>query len=173
MSFFKNYYPNYTKKYPGVKITPEQLQALRKSDRKMKYDEVDLKTGQPIRVNGLTGEPTDEYDPQSTIIGYGYSREISLELLIETRDRVVDDLVDEYANPLVVVVRKERYRELYKCLSRLDKEERKLLNSLFWDGETEKEYGSSSGQSQPTVSREKRRVLEKLRHNYEKLKIRE
>ena len=44
MAKYDKYHPNYKKLYPGVELTPEVLDVLDKSDRKMEYAEVDLKT---------------------------------------------------------------------------------------------------------------------------------
>ena len=43
------YEPDYSKLYPGVEITPEIMQVLRQSDRKMRYMEVELKQGSFVR----------------------------------------------------------------------------------------------------------------------------
>jgi len=51
---------------------------------------------------------------------------------------------------------------LHSCLELLDADERKLIDALFFDGLTEREYSARTGIPQKTINDRKRRVLEKL-----------
>jgi RNA polymerase sigma factor (sigma-70 family) len=53
--------------------------------------------------------------------------------------------------------------DLQVALARLIESDRRLIDRLYWRGETESEVGSSLGISQQAVSKRKRSVLRKLR----------
>ena len=71
MSYTNTYYPDYEKMYPGVKITPEVLAALRASDRQMRRFESELKTER------------FEADNEKQVARFIPSREDSYERLVE------------------------------------------------------------------------------------------
>ena len=71
MSYTNTYYPDYEKMYPGVKITPEVLAALRASDRQMRRFENELKTER------------FEADNEKQVARFIPSREDSYERLVE------------------------------------------------------------------------------------------
>jgi RNA polymerase sigma factor (sigma-70 family) len=160
---YSKFFPNYGKLYPGVTLTPEQLEAAKKSDRQIKHFEYDLKTGKPIYRNCETGALTDKDDPKAIIADRTDGREISLETLLESGEKAVTDAIDIYANPLDAVLKKERYEELYNSLKSLAPEERKLIDALFFKNMTEKEYAKSIGCTQSNVNQMKHRAFTKLR----------
>lgn len=165
---YRKFFPDYPKLYSDVPLTPELLKAVKKSDRKIKYFEYDLKTGKPIYRNSETGELTDKNDPKAIIAGQTAGREISLEMLIESGDIAVTEAIDIYANPLSVVLTKERNGELYHFLSLLSAADRDLINALFFEDIPEKEYARQIGVTQQAVNRRKLRVLAKLKKFYKK-----
>lgn len=67
----KDFRRNYENLYPGIEKYPDVLSYLKKSDRKMEYMEIDLKSGHYI------------YDLQRQRIHYLPGREDSFERLIE------------------------------------------------------------------------------------------
>ena len=160
---YNKFFPNYSKLYPGVALTPEQLEAAKKSDRRIKYFEYDLKTGKPIYRNCETGELADKDDPNAIIADRTAAREVSLEMLLESGEKAVTDAIDEYANPLAAVLKKERYGELYRCLGLLPADDRALIDALFYKNISETEYARRIGKTQQAVSKAKIRILAKLK----------
>ena len=153
----------YEGKYPDVEISTKVLEVLEKSDNKMKYMQRGLKIGKAIHVNAFTGVPTYADDPNATKADYMPGREISLDLLFEIREKRMIGLVDEFKDPLFVLIRKERYQRLHNCLELLTAAQRDLIVSLFWSEMTEAEYAASIGRGQSSVNEMKHRALVKLK----------
>ena len=61
------------------------------------------------------------------------------------------------------VMTREIHEKLHRALDALPKAERELIQAIYFDGFTEKEYAVSSGLSQQGVSYRLRTVLSKLR----------
>ena len=61
------------------------------------------------------------------------------------------------------VMTREIHEKLHRALDALPKAERELIQAIYFDGFTEKEYAVSSGLSQQGVSYRLREVLSKLR----------
>jgi DNA-directed RNA polymerase specialized sigma24 family protein len=163
MSYRSKYNPDYAKLYPGVEMSPEMLAAAKKYDRERRRIEYDLKRGAPIYYNNTTGKKTDRYDPDRIEIDEEQGRETSLDALLESGEKAVDALVDEYANPLGLLLKKEKYRQLHRCIALLTFEERRLLDALFWQELPEAEYAKLKGCKQPSVNQMKHRIFAKLR----------
>jgi RNA polymerase sigma factor (sigma-70 family) len=163
MAFYHKYYPDYGKLYPGETLTPELIAAARQSDRERKRIEYDLKHGKPIYRNVTTGAITDKSDPEAVIADYGESREISLEMLLESGEKAAWFVIDETSNPLNAVIRKERIEELYRCLALLSPEERRLLDAIYYKRMNETEYGKLIGLKQRSVNYRKHCILAKLK----------
>lgn len=58
---------------------------------------------------------------------------------------------------------KEIHQKLHRAVENLPKAERELIQAIYFDGLTEKEYAISSGLSQQGVSHRLKRILSKLR----------
>jgi len=164
--FSNKYYPDYTKLYPGEQLTPDVIKALRQSDRTMKLYEYDLKHGEPVYVNVFTGDICDSLDSDATITDTQPSREISLEMLLENNEKDTVEAMNEYANPLTILLKKELYGELHRCISLLNPAEQRLIYALFWEEKTETEYAKSIGRTQSSVNDMKHRILNKLRNSF-------
>ena len=95
MSYTNTYYPDYEKMYPGVKITPEVLAALRASDRQMRRFENELKTER------------FEADNEKQVARFIPSREDSYERLVE-EDRL------QFADEEMSVEDAVEYREMIR-----------------------------------------------------------
>jgi|GEM_PF-4684472 len=89
------YHPDYKKLYPGEEITPEVLESLKRSDRKMEYMEVDLKQGS-FRQHAAE---------------FAYSREISLDQL---RDEEEIDFLSPSLSPEEIAVHIDEIDRLYR-----------------------------------------------------------
>ena len=61
------------------------------------------------------------------------------------------------------VMTREIYEKLHRALDALPKAEKELIQAIYFDGFTEKEYAVSSGLSQQGVSYRLRKILSKLR----------
>lgn len=113
MSYTNTYYPDYEKMYPGVKITPEVLAALRASDRQMRRFENELKTER------------FEADNEKQVARFIPSREDSYERLVE-EDRL--QFADEEMSVEDAVEYREMIRYLYQALAQLE-----VAEQLFSD----------------------------------------
>ena len=58
---------------------------------------------------------------------------------------------------------REIHEKLHRAVDALPKAERELIQAIYFDGFTEKEYAVSSGLSQQGVSYRLRKILSKLR----------
>lgn len=61
------------------------------------------------------------------------------------------------------VMTREIHEKLHRALDALPKAERELIQAIYFDGFTEKEYAVSSGLNQQGVSYRLRKILSKLR----------
>ena len=61
------------------------------------------------------------------------------------------------------VMTREIHEKLHRAVDALPKAERELIQAIYFDGFTEKEYAVSSGLSQQGVSYRLRKILSKLR----------
>lgn len=138
--------PDYKKMYPEAK--EEVINLLRTTERKMQYQEYDLKTEQTV-IN-------QENQTITTIP----SREDSLERLADQEMQFAgeSESVEE------TVLRKLQYAELHKAISLLSDDERELVDRLFFQGQTEREAAAEMGIYRNAVHKRKNRILEKLKN---------
>ena len=142
--------PDYKKMYPEAK--EEVINLLRTTERKMQYQEYDLKTEQTV-IN-------QENQTITTIP----SREDSLERLADQEMQFAGELesVEE------TVLRRLWYEQLHKAISLLSDDERELVDRLFFQGQTEREAAAEMGIYRNAVHKRKNRILEKLKNFLEK-----
>jgi len=134
---FKNYRPDYSTLYPKVTIPSAVLTALRKADRVEFHFEYEIKNGKPIYCNSATGKRTDNHDPDRIKADAEKPREVSLDEYLEKGETILAGMIDNYADPLHLLLQKELYRELYRCLRALKPHEQKLIYALFFVDITE------------------------------------
>lgn len=146
MPHYDKYYPNYLRKYPEIENRPDVLLELRRSDRKMKYIEADLKEEAFIE------------DQQKRIARFIPSREDSYERLLEEERQQFSDGSDMEE----LVLHREDILRLRRALLLLEEEEAELINALYFRGLSERDYGKSIGISQKGVNKRRKRVLNKL-----------
>ena len=142
------YNPNYKKLYPGIEISPKILTALKQSDRKMKYIEMDLKTERFIHSQ----------EKQTAI--FLPSREDSYDRMCE--EEYVQFTSDEDL-PEDELLRNEKIQLLRAALLKLEPDEAALIRALFYSGISEREYARQLKISQKGVNKRKKKVLDKLR----------
>ncbi len=136
---------NYREKYPG--LSDEIIEVLEKSDRKMEYQQYDLKI-EKYKMDSVTG----------TIKIYP-SREDSYDrLLEENRQFAIDEeCVDNMAVKAVLI------EKMLACTKLLTPEDQELITELYFNGISEREYGIQIGISQKGVSKRKYKILNKLK----------
>ena len=154
MPIIKKYEPNYAALYPNTEIHPDVLYALKKSDRKMKYMEYDLKRERTRR------------DKTGAVI-VQTSREDSYDRLLD----VDKQFAGSSSSPEDVFFAREEIRELHRGLTTLDADDRELINALFFEGNTELEYSLLIGQSRSNFNRRKRIILRALNKSFDNLEI--
>ncbi len=137
--------PDYKKMYPEAK--EEVINLLRTTERKMQYQEYDLKTEQTI---------ISQKDQSITVIP---SREDSLERLAEQEVQFAgeSESVEE------TVLRRLQYAQLHKAISLLPDDERELIDRLFFQDQTVREVAMDMGIYPNAVHKRKNRILGKLK----------
>lgn len=148
MPKYDKYHPNYGKLYPGIEKRPEILHALKRSDRKMEYMEVDLKQERFVQ------------DQEAGTAGFLPSREDSYDRLQD--EEHVQFAMDELT-PEAVVVRREEIRLLRIALRQLEPEEYDLIQALYFKGMSERQLSKQTGIHYMTIHNRKAKVCEKLK----------
>ena len=133
---------DYSKLYPDTEISDEVLAELKKSDRKMKYLELDLNQEKPIR------------DEDGLLIGLSPSKEDSLDRLIALGKQFVDDV--DVADQMFKQINAQ---ELYRVLDLLDDEDRALVDALFFNGLSERQYAAKIKLSKTYIHARKVKIL--------------
>ena len=128
----------------AVEVSDEIYKILKKSDRRIKYVEKDLKE---TRYSINQKKETVKEIP---------SREDSLDRLTEIGKDFADSNSD-FQDSLVLKIM------LDEALAKLSEEERYLITQLFYLGRTERDLANELGISQYTVNRNKHKTLKKLR----------
>jgi len=86
-------------------------------------------------------------------------REVSLEKLLDENW----DFLSSEPSPEDEVMERIQIEALHEYLEILDANERALINALFFDGMTEREYSAKTGIPQKTINDRKFKVLGKLK----------
>ena len=138
--------PDFRKMYPEA--SEEVIEVLRETERKMQYQEYDLKAEQTI---------IDQNAQQIKTIP---SREDSYERLIELDIQFLDDgeKVEDQ------VIQKIQCEMLHKALSFLSEEEEKLIRLSLFEERTEREVAEAMGIYRNAVHKQKKRILHKLKN---------
>lgn len=137
--------PNYRKMYPTA--SEEVIAVLRQGERRLQYLEYDLKVERFV------------LDETKQVAFFIPSKEDSLERLIETDVQFIDDgtNVEETAIKAVMV------EQLKGSLELLSVDEIEMINALFYQGFSEREYAKNTGVPQKTINDRKLRTLRKLK----------
>lgn len=140
-----NRIPDFRKMYPEA--SEEVIAVLRTTERKMQYQEYDLKAEQTI---------VDQDGQTVTVIP---SREDSYERLLEQDEQFVEDSdsVEEMA------IRNIQSQQLHNALLLLPAYERVLIEKLYFEGRTERELAKSMGLYHNAVHARKLAILKKLK----------
>ena len=137
--------PDFRKMYPDA--SDEVISVLRQTERKMRYQEYDLKS-EHIRIN-----------QKNKTVTYVPSREDSLERLVSIDKEFPADqpsVEDE-------VIRKMLYKQLHEALQLLAEDEQHLIVQLYFLEKTEREIAALEGVYHNAVHKRKLRILGKLK----------
>lgn len=137
--------PNFRKMYPEA--SDEIIAVLRTTERKMQYQEYDLKMEQTI---------VDQTELTVEIIP---SREDSYERMLDMDMQ----FQDESASAEDLAIRNFQAQQLHKALSVLSEDERYLIDQLYFQEKTERELAAQLGVSQNAINKRRQRILERLR----------
>ncbi|MDE7194251.1 MAG: sigma-70 family RNA polymerase sigma factor [Oscillospiraceae bacterium] len=126
-----------------VEVSDEIFEILKKSDRRIRYVEEDLKQTRYIinKKKGTTREIPAREDSLDRLTALGH------------------DFADSTADFDEAVLRKIM---LEQALEKLSDEERYLITQLFYFGRTERELAAELHQTQQNINKIKQRVLCKL-----------
>jgi len=130
-----------------VEVSQEVYLTYYRSKRRDRYFERDIKTETAVR------------DKDGNVISYRPAKEDSLDRRMEAgeqfaavqtsvEDTVLCDLMAE---------------ELHEALDKLPESERELMDALYFQGLTEREYTATSGIPQKTINDRKNKILTKLK----------
>lgn len=141
------YHPDYRRMYADVSISPEVLKALKQSDRKMEYMEVDLKRGRNRRDKGKNLKKTKR------------SKEISLDVFFDENV----EFASQELSPEETIVYCDEIRRLRQALALLKPDEYSLIHAVYYKGISEEALGKEKGISQQGISKQLIGILKKLR----------
>ncbi len=128
----------------AVEVSDEIYEILKKSDRRIKYVEKDLKETRYI------------INQKKATVKEIPSRGDSLDRLTEIGKDFADSDSDFQDSMILKIM-------LDEALAKLSDEERYLITQLFYLGRTERDLANELGISQYTVNRNKHKILKKLR----------
>lgn len=137
--------PDFRKLYPEA--NEEVIAVLRTTERKMQYQEYDLKVERTV------------VDQENRIVEQIPSREDSYERMLEQNIQFAEDSASAEEQALQNI----QTRQLHKALLLLSDDERDLIERLFFQEQTEREIAAVYGLSQNAVNKRRKRVLDKLR----------
>ena len=136
--------PDFRKMYPEA--SEEVIEVLKETERKMQYQEYDLKAEQTI------------IDQDAQEIRVIPSREDSYERLLEEHNLPAD----EQADVENIVLRKILRKQLHEAIRNLEEGEQYLIIQLFFMDRSERELAEELGLSQKAVNKRRHKILEKF-----------
>ena len=136
--------PDFRKMYPEA--SEEVIEVLRETERKMQYQEYDLKAEQTI------------IDQDAQEIRVIPSREDSYERLLEEHNLPAD----EQADVETIVLRKMLRKQLHEAIRNLEEGEQYLIIQLFFMDRSERELAEELGISQKAVNKRRHKIFKKL-----------
>ena len=137
--------PDFRKMYPEA--SEEVIAVLRTTERKMQYQEYDLKVERTV------------VDQENRTVEQIPSREDSYERMLEQNMQFAGETASAEEQALQNI----QTQQLHKALLLLSDDERDLIERLFFQEQTEREIADVYGLSQNAVNKRRKRVLDKLR----------
>lgn len=142
--------PDFRKLYPEA--SEEVIAVLRTTERKMQYQEYDLKAEQTV------------IDQENQTVEIIPSREDSYERLLELEVQFGEETVSTED----AAIRNIEARQLHKALSLLSDDERYLIEQLYFEERTERELARELGIYHNAVHKRKQLILDKLKTFFKK-----
>lgn len=137
--------PDFKKIYPEV--SEEVIAVLKTTERKMQYQEYDLKTEQTI------------IDKENQIVTVIQSREDSYERLLEASVQFTDQALGTEE----LVIQRLEVEQLHRAISCLSDDDRYLIYQLYFEERTERDLAKELQLSQKGINKRKNRILTLLR----------
>ena len=137
--------PDFRKIYPEA--SEEVIAVLKITERKMQYQEYDLKAEQTI---------IDEETQTVTVIP---SREDSYERMKEAAVQFTSQIPE----PEELVIQRLEAEQLYKAISCLSADDQYLIHQLYFEERTERDLATELQLSQKGINKRKNRILSILR----------
>ncbi|MBQ7008094.1 MAG: sigma-70 family RNA polymerase sigma factor [Ruminococcus sp.] len=81
---------------------------------------------------------------------------------LEKGQDITEVIEDTNVNVESECYEKYQYELLYKALAQLDEDELELVKSLYWNMLSQREAGECSGETQQSISKKNKAILEKL-----------
>lgn len=142
--------PDFRKMYPEA--SDEVIEVLKETERKMQYQEYDLKAEQTV---------IDQKTAQVYILP---SREDSYERLVMEHGPMKDEGEEVESK----VINRMMNQQLYEAIHSLEEKEQYLIIQLFFLERSERELAAEWKVSQNAVHKQRRRILSKLKKYFEK-----
>lgn len=142
--------PDFRKLYPEA--SEEVIAVLRTTERKMQYQEYDLKAEQTI------------VDQDNQTVEIVPSREDSYERLLDQDVQFGEESISTED----LAIRNIEVQQLHKALSLLSDDERYLVGQLYFEQRTERELAEELGIYHNAVHKRKQLILKKLKNILEK-----
>ena len=139
----------------NVEVSAEVYKVYVSTERKMEYMERDLKRDRVLKDAGSRAVRDD--DGHSIVL---LEREVSLEKLMDEGW----DCSSAELSPEDEVMRQFEIKELHNCLDLLSADERELINALFFEELTIREYAELTGKSKSSIDRQKAKILARLKN---------
>ena len=137
--------PDFKKIYPEA--NEEVIAVLKTTERKMQYQEYDLKTEQTI------------IDKENQIVTVIQSREDSYERLLEASVQFTDQALGTEE----LVIQRLEVEQLHRAISCLPDDDRYLIYQLYFEERTERDLAKELQLSQKGINKRKNRILTLLR----------
>ena len=137
--------PDFKKIYPEA--NEEVIAVLKTTERKMQYQEYDLKTEQTI------------IDKENQIVTVIQSREDSYERLLEASVQFTDQALGTEE----LVIQRLEVEQLHRAISCLSDDDRYLIYQLYFEERTERDLAKELQLSQKGINKRKNRILTLLR----------
>ncbi len=137
--------PDFKKIYPEA--SEEVIAVLKTTERKMQYQQYDLKVEQTI------------IDEEKQTVAVIPSREDSYERLKETAVQ----FMDQAPGPEELVIKRLEAERLHRTISCLPDDDQYLIRQLYFEGRTERDLAKELQLSQKGINKRKNRILSILR----------
>lgn len=131
-----------------VEVSNDVYRIYQKGENRIKYFQYNLKNNKHI------------YDKNGTYIYSKLCKEESLERMIERKQI---QLYDNKQDVEDIVEHRLKVEKLHKAITKLIEEEQKLIQALFFEDKTEREYAKEIKISQPAVHKQKIKILNKIK----------